>query len=181
MSWEIDLEEGEKAEVKFAKLYEKAFHTKLLQTEGYFPDYDLYTEDKGITFEVKKDSWIENNGRFVIETESSVKNKTKGWIFHTKADFYVCWFGKSKKYMICPMFVLKDFLNEKGKNYKVRTSHENPDVRFISVPISHLPKKWVKVYEFVLKKNKQIERIDVTAKNISEGYFKEEIVKSNEI
>lgn len=112
-NWDID---------RIQEEFEEIFATNHLKnykiTEGYSPKFDIKCLDTGQTYEVKRDTWFEHNGNILIEEFFNLEKKIKGWIYHTKADFYVVFYTDSEYYIV-PMQDVKDkFFNRDKYNIK---------------------------------------------------------------
>ena len=94
-------------------------------TTGYFPDYDVKDLDTGETYEIKRDYVFEKTKNVLVEEWFNLEKKTKGWAFHTKADWLVVFFRDDYYYITNMRLLLNDFFNKKNKWVKKDITQES--------------------------------------------------------
>jgi len=94
-------------EQRFAEHYLKKYKI----SRDYFPDWDVKDLLTGKTYEVKRDFWFKHNGNILVEEYFNLEKRIKGWIYHTKADYYVVFFEENEYYIVSMEEVKDKFFN----------------------------------------------------------------------
>lgn len=99
------LEDGQAAERKLIEILPSHHYTNPEQMQGYFPDYDIKTDQA--TFEVKLDKKHVETGNIFVEYK--FRDKPSG-LSTTKADYFVVITGDTARVM--PTQSLKNFIKK---------------------------------------------------------------------
>lgn len=95
-------------------------------------------KDEQYTYEVKADTYTENNGNIAIELISNKTIGSPGWIYYTDADWLIYFVSKKTFYMF-KMLDLKIFVDNTKTLFEEKNTIHSQAVNLI-IPLVKVPK-----------------------------------------
>jgi len=104
---------------KFEELFAKDYlGTDYIITDGYFPDYDVKDLTNDETYEIKRDYRYAETKNILVEEYYNLEEKKRGWVYYTKADYYVIFVSDTRYFVVNMKQVINDFFNRLHTWYK---------------------------------------------------------------
>lgn len=94
---------------RFEKIFAERFFDKYEISKGYFTYWDILANGKA--YEVKRDYIYNTTGNLLVEEYYNLEAKTKGWIYHTAANYLVVFYTDNDFYIVSMPLVKHFFFN----------------------------------------------------------------------